>query len=299
MRKAWLVGAVALTAVAVTASASPRATAPPAGQIAFARDPCINLIPATGGTPKRLVKGEYPSYIGGGKLLYESGGDLYTVKVDGTGVTRLTRGLGAQHPTLSPDGKTIAYSGPASSDPDVGVTIWFIGVDGKGKRERTTWEGIAPGGDKWPAWSPDGRTVVYVHGHTGDPPEEVTYFDLRAVTVGGKTKPRLIDPDIGSDAPENCCHERKPAWAPSATIYYPDNGRISSIRPDKTGLRRISPGPNDTAPAFGPGGRWFAFVRQSGTRAGVYVMDAVTKQQIRLTKYGFPSPYDAAWIPAG
>ena len=64
--------------------------------------------------------------------------------------------LGEGHdPVLSPDGKTIAYTGHAPG----GVTVFAMDADGKGPRqivkEANDWGAV------FPAWSPDGKQIVY------------------------------------------------------------------------------------------------------------------------------------------
>jgi uncharacterized protein YjdB len=58
---------------------------------------------------------------------------LYIVNVDGTGVRPLTADSAGSQPTVSPDGKTIAFVSPRNQDYD----IWLMNVDGTNLRPFT------------------------------------------------------------------------------------------------------------------------------------------------------------------
>jgi Tol biopolymer transport system component len=87
---------------------------------------------------------------GGGKLVFmtTSGGDIYTINADGSGLRLLTRG--GLDPALSPDGQQVAFTrwGPTEG-------VYLINIDGS--NERQVHAGPQP---KSPAWSPDGTQLV-------------------------------------------------------------------------------------------------------------------------------------------
>ena len=80
--------------------------------------------------------------------------DLYTVKVDGTGITRVTdhNGLNEIQPDWSPDGSRIAFA--AAGD---GYDVWTVNLDGGGLAQLTN----TPGADLGPTWSPDGTRIGF------------------------------------------------------------------------------------------------------------------------------------------
>jgi Tol biopolymer transport system component/uncharacterized protein YraI len=86
----------------------------------------------------------------GGKLVFmtSSGGDIYTINADGSGLRLLTRG--GLDPALSPDGRQVAFTrwGPTEG-------VYLINIDGS--TERQVHAGPQP---KSPAWSPDGTQLV-------------------------------------------------------------------------------------------------------------------------------------------
>jgi Tol biopolymer transport system component len=105
--------------------------------------------------------------------------DIYTANPDGSGLTRLTNyGVYTAEGTLSPDGKTIAFTSLKDGDLD----IYTMNTDGSNVKRLTT----APGYDGGPFWSHDGTRIVYRAWHPTDT-ALTTYEDL--------LKQRLVRPN--------------------------------------------------------------------------------------------------------
>lgn len=86
-----------------------------------------------------------------GKIAFQesSGGRIFTVNADGSGLTYLTNGL---DPDWSPDGSQILFTRWEWDPP----SVFVINADGTGERE------IVPGPKaKGPQWSPDGSHIVF------------------------------------------------------------------------------------------------------------------------------------------
>jgi dipeptidyl aminopeptidase/acylaminoacyl peptidase len=85
-----------------------------------------------------------------GKLVFQvaTGGDIYIVNVDGTGLRRLTDGL---EPALSPDGKQIAFA--RWHDPK---GLYVLDLATGTERRIFAGEGV-----KSPSWSPDGKSIAF------------------------------------------------------------------------------------------------------------------------------------------
>ena len=83
---------------------------------------------------------------GNGRIAFVRGGDVYTIRADGSGLRRLTySGGGVSFPRWSPDGRKIAYTKAGF--------IWTMRADGSGKTK--LFEGTRAD------WSPDGRRMAY------------------------------------------------------------------------------------------------------------------------------------------
>lgn len=87
-------------------------------------------------------------------IAFAYAGDLWTAKLDGSDVRRLTSADGDEiSPVFSPDGRWIAFAG----NYDGNVDVYLIPATG-GSPKRLTWH---PGPDIPQAFSPDGKTILF------------------------------------------------------------------------------------------------------------------------------------------
>ena len=94
---------------------------------------------------------------------YGGGSDLFTVNVDGTGLTRITNTptVSESSPDWSPDGKRIAYAGSGFSWSEYyywSNDIQTIAPDGSDRRNVTSGSYNSS-----PSWSPDGTRIVFMN----------------------------------------------------------------------------------------------------------------------------------------
>ena len=149
----------------------------------------IFLVSADGGTPRQLTSGDFgTSELGGGGTpnydwtpdgrtivfdgLRESDADyryresyLYTVDVK-TGTVRplVTKKGGWTGPVVSPDGRTVAFTGHEYGTFSYHADeIWTVGIDGNGMHALTTYD-RDPGAVRW---SPDGSGVFFALAEQG------------------------------------------------------------------------------------------------------------------------------------
>jgi Tol biopolymer transport system component len=126
-----------------------------------------------------------PSWSPDGQQLvftgYDGGlSDLFTVKSDGTGLTRLTNDKYADlHPTWSPDGKTIAFT--TDRGPGTDFTLLTVGnyrlatIDVMTSRIDLL-PGMDVGKNTNPQWAPDGKSLAFVSDRNGV--SNIFLFDL-------------------------------------------------------------------------------------------------------------------------
>ena len=123
-------------------------------------------------------------------------GDLWSARIDGTDVRRLTAHAGAERrPRFSPDGRWVAFSGQYDGNTDV----FMVPVEG-GIPQRLTWH---PGADVVQDWLPNGLGVMFTSGravHTG------RYTQLFVVPVDGGMAEQLLIP-----------HAAKATFSPDAS----------------------------------------------------------------------------------
>jgi len=130
-------------------------------RIAYSSHRGVHTIGANGGAPAQLVvdDGRELAWSPDGQRLaysvFENGSrDIYIMRVDGDGLTRLTKHAGFDYePAWSPDGREIAFT----SERDGGANIFVIDVDGRDDPRAITRSGTLDG---QPAWARPGASLL-------------------------------------------------------------------------------------------------------------------------------------------
>jgi Tol biopolymer transport system component len=172
--------------------------------------------------------------------------------------------------TLAPRGDSPAWSRDGRIAFVRDGDIWTVGEDGGHVRRVTD----TTAHEESPDWSPDGR-LVWSDGHR-------LLVDGRALT----RPPRASQDD------------RSPQWSPdgrliafSSTRPGPSNAGLYLVRPDGSGLRRLTrptgadgvPG-DDAMPAWRPDGSGLVFVSNRDGNWELYSLDLATLSTRRLTR---------------
>ncbi len=161
----------------------------------------IFVISDEGGTPRQLTDGDYqhgaPEWMRDSQAIVFSavrkndaeylrgGADIYTVSLAGGGIRQLTDRDGPdQNPTVSPDGRLIAYIGNDQNDNTYNVShLYVMNADGTNKRTLTADFDRTPSGL---IWAEDGSGIYFT---TEDKGTQNFWFK----STGGEKPRQLTD----------------------------------------------------------------------------------------------------------
>lgn len=184
-------------------------------------------------------------------------------------------------PALSPDGERLAFATCRT----MFQKIYIQPVDGSDPKEISSLRinhGDGPCPD--PAWSPDGRQLVFVHY------DEILYL----VNADGTQLTRLEEP-MGRD----------PAWSPDGelialTAHHGQKGlAIAVMKRDGSDFRLLTDyEARDQRPAWSPDGQRIAFVSDRDGNREIYVMNRDGSDQRRLTDHQ-AQDWGPVWSPDG
>src|SRR5881398_2611873 len=211
---------------------------------------------------------------------------------DGSARAVVTAGSSAM-PSWTPDGTHLVFHSRRKEEKQRGIAarnIWIVYPDGQNAVPLTD----DPGTEDQPAWSPDGRQIVYAAF-----PKEGGSFDLWLMYADGSGRRRL------TTTPAN---EIFPAWHPSgASIAYVTdvNGNFDiytiDVRDGRTAPLVVSPD-HEARPAWSRDGTKLAFTRWPAhgrtSDATPWVANADGTAPIELTAAPAPALHPA-WSPDG
>lgn len=273
-----------------------------------------------------LAGGGAASHAAGRGVSDQVTGEIYVVSSAGGTRHALTSTAGEYEvqPSVSPDGRTIAYLARGG--------IQLMNADGSSQRP------LGKASGERPQWSPDGRSLVYSGGNGTlcvPPAQRCAFTDVWTVGADGTGERKVLDRAVhpvwspggrrlafrdfvigeGGDVVDSLkvaspdgSNVRTlsraeaidgvrsvPAWSPNGKWIafntfnmYESYHRLFVIRPDGSHLRPFNYG---TYPAWSPNGKLIAFERERG----VWIIPLTGKRARRISTYG-DCP---TWSPRG
>ena len=266
--------AVVVAAIAgLVLSASAQATFPGVnGRIAFVRGPDIYTMQPDGQRVRQLtrlgngVDAFFQSWSPDGRLIVfnkffrDAPSQLWVMAADGSGQRALLAEseFAAQAPRFSPDGESIVFA-RCPANPFARCAIWRMTADGKDLRPLTPFDQEVL--DFHPNFSPDGTSVAF----TSLSREGVINAGYVMAADGSGIRP-ITPPELQACCPDWAPDGRRLAFHSHAPVETdPQHAEIWSVRPDGTGLKRLTrPGARrDGDPSWSPQGDAIAFERFS------------------------------------
>lgn len=142
--------------------------------------------------------------------------DLYKISLQEGTLTPLTqgpRGASNYEPSISPDGKTVAFSSDRGGRP----MVYTIPIDG-GPVQRLTFAGYY---NASPVWSPDGKKIAFASAVS-------KHFEIFVMDSDGKNLQRLTSSKKSNGEPAD---SEDPSFSP--------DGRFIMFRSNRTGINQI------------------------------------------------------------
>lgn len=191
-------------------------------------------------------------------IVFEYGGDLWSVARQGGRAARLTAGSGEEtNPIFSPDGSMVAFSGQYDGNVDV-----FVVPASGGVPKRLTYH---PGPDRALGWTPDGKRVLFASGRSAAP---ARYQELFTMGLDGGPEQRLPLPIgfEGAYSPDGT----QIAYVPMARAFTAwkryRGGRTTPVWIADLATSRVEQVPrdnsNDYRPMWAAGKVWFLSDRE-------------------------------------
>ncbi len=213
-----------------------------------------------------------------GKLVFQTamGGDLYTIRADGSGLQRITDGV---DPIWSPDGNQIAFA--RWREPR---GIWVMDLTGGSAGERRVFDWSEA---RWPSWSPDGQEILFSLQKGGQLDDKELCFWGFCFTIEAKPHWRLgiVQPADGTFyEPSSPQISLAPTWSPTGdqVVFDGEQGLVIQTVDGEVSYALTSDA-RDTGPVWSPDGKKVAFVRRQHDHLEVYVVDADGRNLTRLT----------------
>lgn len=244
--------------------------------------------------------------VGGDKIVFTYAGNLYSVGIDGGAAVKLSSHVGYESfPKISPDGKTIAFTGQY----DGNTEVYTIPVTG-GEPVRLTYSGLVSrdqvGERMGPnnivmGWTPDGKQIIYRS-------KQHTFSGLRGslkkVAVGGGVSETIPTSEGGfcSYSPDGKKLAMNRMFREFRTWKYYRGGQADEIWVNTVGTTKIEKITDNDAQDIFPMwvGNVIYYMSDRDRTMNLFAYDTKTKQTRKVTNFTeydckFPS-HSQDWI---
>lgn len=205
-----------------------------------------------------------------GKIVFDSQRDgsdqIYIMNSDGSNQTRLTNSGTNRRPSLSADGRKIAFSSLTSSD-----NIYTMNVDGSNVTQLTA--NSADNGD--PSWSPNGTKITFTSRRDSG------NFEIYIMNADGSNQTRLTIDNGVDEYPAFSPDGSKIAFNSSRAGQFSQIYIMNADGSNQTRLTNIAA--TDLLPTFSPNGQKLVFESNRSGKSDIWVMNVDGTNPTQLT----------------
>jgi Tol biopolymer transport system component len=253
-----------------------------------------------------LVAGVAPAFGafpgGNGRIAFDSdrdGGDIdiWTMRPNGSDPINLTANSAAFDgiENWRADGRKLVFQSNRRTDtnPNGTFQIFVMNADGSDPTQITFTD---LNNNDAPAWSPDGRKIVFVrHMFQGDPDPDLDNHDIWTMNADGSNQRNLTN---------NFAEDQEPNWSPDGrkiafTSDRTGSNEVYTFNPNGSRLRQLTDTPGfDGGANWSPDSRMIAFDTERDGNGEIYKMRADGSHPVNLTRN--PAfEFFSAWSPDG
>ena len=214
--------------------------------------------------------------------------NLWTMALDGSAPPRqitAVPGDAVMHSSLSPDGSHVAFVSNATSNSD----IWVQHVDGSDLRQLTN----DPAAEAWPAWSPDGRAIIFASLRDGS-------WTTKIVPVEGGPPATFLDGFFRGDWIRKA--DGQGTWIVTSNTDVAGGGGLRLLDGDRRTVVWRHQQPGNGMPMFSADGRSVSIAyREARERDAIWVYDVATGKARVAVRFSEPFQimFRSSWVDDG